>query len=267
MIIAVDTGGTKTLIGRFTSDGELADSIKISTIKNVYEYIQIISQHIRNLSDGAPVSTISMALPGIVKDGVAVWCTNLDWHNLPIKDMMRQQFPDTRVIIENDANLAGLASVRRIEPMPRSCLYVTVGTGIGTALLLNGQLHNALLDCEGGHMMMSYDGRDQTWEQIASGRALQETFGELSNETNPEIWPKVAERINLGLRTLVPFVQPETIVLGGGIGALADNYIAILTGLLAEQLPSSIACPKIISAPYPEETVLYGCYDNAVIDS
>lgn len=267
MIIAIDTGGTKTLIGRFDDDGELSDSIKIPTIKNIYEYVQKIDQYIRELSEGMPISTISIALPGIVKDGVAVWCPNLEWQDEPIKDMLSQRFPNTRIIIENDANLAGLASARRIKPIPKSCLYITIGTGVGTSLLLNGQLHDALMDCEGGHMMLNYNGRDQTWEQAASGRALQEVFGELSSETSPEIWPKVAERINLGLRTLVPFIQPEVIVLGGGIGALSDNYIAILSGLLAEQLPSSIACPKIVPAPYPEKTVLYGCYDNAVIDS
>lgn len=67
---------------------------------------------------------------------------------------------------------------------------------------------------------MNYDGHEQTWEQQFSAGLLQETFGELSNETNPEIWPKVAERINLGLRTLVPFVQPEN-NRGGGHSSLA----------------------------------------------
>ena len=266
MIIAVDTGGPKTLIGRF-NDGELTNSVKIPTPKNIYEYIQKIEQHIRDLSDNQPISTISVALPGIVKNGVAVWCVNLDWVNLPVKDMISQKFPESRVIIENDANLAGLASARRLDPIPKSCLYVGIGTGIGTALLLNGQLHSALLDCEGGHMMLEFDGEKQTWEQLASGRTLQSLFGELSQNSDPTIWPEVAERINLGLRALVPFIQPEVIVIGGGIGTLTNNFSSVLSGLLAEQLPASIACPKIVPAPFPEKTTLYGCYDNAVSDS
>lgn len=266
MIIAVDTGGTKTLIGRF-DDGDLTNSIKIPTPKNIYEYIQKIEQHILELSRNQPISTISIALPGVVKNGVAVWCVNLNWVNLPVKDMISQKFPDSRVIIENDANLAGLASARRLDPTPGRCLYVGIGTGIGTALLLDGQLHSALLDCEGGHMMLEFNGQKQTWEQLASGQTLQSLFGELSQGSNPAIWPKVAERINLGLRALVPFVQPEVVIIGGGIGALTDNFSSVLSGLLAEQLPASIACPKIIPASFPEETTLYGCYDNAVSDS
>lgn len=263
MIIAVDTGGTKTLIGRF-DDGKLTNTVRFPTPKDVTEYIQRISSQIQILADGSEVTLLSIALPGVVRDGVAVWCINLDWYDVPIRDMLKQVFPNAKIIIDNDANLAGLASMRRLSTIPKSGLYITLGTGIGTALIVNGKLLDGLKDCEGGHMMLSYEGKQITWEQIASGRAFNKLFGELSEETPPEAWPEIAKRISVGLAPLVAFIQPEVVVIGGGVGDFVSKFEAILNGELAEKLPASIAPPKIIAAPHPGETVLYGCYDNAI---
>ena len=204
-----------------------------------------------------------MALPGVIRDGVAEWCVNLGWEHVPMRELIAQQFPNATILVDNDANLAGLASMRRLNPMPRCGLYITIGTGIGTALVLEGELHDALRDCEGGHMLLEYKGKSVEWEEIASGRAFNTLFGTLSDDTPLEAWPVIAERISVGLRALVAFVQPDIVVIGGGVGAHTDKFSSLLFGLLAESLPASIAPPQIIAAPHPEETVLYGCYDNA----
>ena len=263
MIIAVDTGGTKTMVARFGDEGLLLQSTKFPTPKPVDEYVSTISENIRLVAAGEPITVISMALPGIIRDGVAEWCVNLGWQNVPIRDLLAEQFPNAQILIDNDANLAGLASMKRLDPIPRCGLYISLGTGIGTALVLNGELHDALRDCEGGHIALEYKGKLVEWEEIASGRVFNKLFGPLSAETPLSAWPEIAERISVGLRALTAFVQSDVVVIGGGIGAYTDKFSSLLFGLLAESLPASIAPPQIISAPYPEETVLYGCYDNA----
>ena len=263
MIIAVDTGGTHTRIARFNDEGFLLQSTKFPTPKSVDEYVTLVTENIRLVAAGEPISVISMALPGVIRDGVAEWCVNLGWEHVPIRELMSVQLPDATILVDNDANLAGLASMRRLNPIPRCGLYITIGTGIGTALVLEGELHDALRDCEGGHMLLEYKGKSVEWEEIASGRAFNALFGTLSDETPLEAWPVIAERISVGLRALVAFVQPDIVVIGGGVGAHTDKFSSLLFGLLAESLPASIAPPQIIAAPHPEETVLYGCYDNA----
>ena len=263
MIIAVDTGGTKTMVARFSDDGLLLQSTKFPSPKPVDEYIATVSENIRLVAAGEPITLISMALPGVIRDGIAEWCVNLGWEHVPIHNLMQEQFPGVQILIDNDANLAGLASMRRLDPIPRCGLYITIGTGIGTALILEGKLHDALRDCEGGHMLLEYKGTLVEWEDIASGRAFSALFGTLSDETPLEAWPEIAKRISVGLRTLVAFVQPDVVVIGGGVGAYTDTFSPVLFGLLAESLPASITPPQIIAAPHPEETVVYGCYDNA----
>lgn len=263
MIITVDTGGTNTRIARFSDDGFLLQSTKFPTPKPVDKYVSTISENIRLVAAGEKIDTISMALPGVVRDGIAEWCVNLGWEHVPIRKLIADQFPETTILVDNDANLAGLASMHRLDIVPRCGLYITIGTGIGTALILDGKIHDALRDCEGGHMLLEYHNKPVEWEEIASGRAFNALFGTLSDETPLEVWPEIAERISVGLRVLVAFVQPDVVVIGGGVGAYTDKFSSMLFGLLAESLPASISPPQIMPAPHPEETVLYGCYDNA----
>lgn len=263
MIIAIDTGGTKTLAGRFDDDGQLSTPLSMPTPKDVDNYLKAITGAIHQLSDGLPISTISLALPGVIHEGVAVHCINLGWRNVPIKSRLQMLFPEAKIRVENDANLAGLASMRRLETLPACGLYITLGTGVGTSLILGGHLHDSLRDCEGGHMMLYFDGKPASWEEIASGRVIQSLFGELSDQTPDEAWPEIARRITAGLGPLVAFVQPEVVVIGGSVGAYTVKFASLLSGMLAENLPSLIAVPRIVAAPHPHQTVLYGCYDYA----
>ena len=113
-------------------------------------------------------------------------------------------------------------------------------------------------------MSLNYNGKITTWEEIAAGRVLQRIFGELSSDTPLEVWEEVANRIKAGLQPLIAFTQPDAAVIGGSVGVFTSYFSDILSGLLAENLPAAISVPKIISAPNPEEIVLYGCYDNAI---
>lgn len=264
MIIAVDTGGTKTLVASFNEDNTPKQVIKFPTPKSVDQYIQRVTDQIHLITNNQPIDVISIALPGVINEGIAVWCQNLGWKNQPIRQLFSRKFPNAKIIIANDANMAGLASMHRLPTIPRCGLYITLGTGVGTSLILNGSLDKSLNDCEGGHMMLHYNGKTTTWEEIAAGRILRELFGELSEETSSEIWENIADRIKTGLQPLIAFTQPDVVVIGGSIGSFVPYFSNILSGLLAESLPAAISVPKIMSAPSPEEIVLYGCYDNAI---
>lgn len=264
MIIAVDTGATKTIVGRFNTDGELLDFRKFPTPQDISDYCQQTVSHIKNLAGDQSIATIALAIPGVVRDGTVVWSANLGWRDLPIQATFQQLFPEAMIFVDNDANLAGIASMRRLATVPRCGLYVTIGTGIGTAVVLDGQIHPALRECEGGHMIVSYQGHEDSWEQLAAGPALTERFGMISDDTAAEAWPEIAERISIGLSALVAFIQPDVVVLGGGIGKFTDRFSGLLSGLLAERLPAHTTLPHIVSAPHPELTVIYGCYDRAI---
>lgn len=264
MIVAVDTGGTKTLIAGFGDDGQPKRTAKFPTPKDIDQYVQRVADQIHLIANNKPVTILSVALPGVVQNGIAKWCHNLGWLDVPIRELLAARFPETHIIVANDANMAGLASMHRLSIVPRCGLYITLGTGVGTALILDGKLERSLNDCEGGHMMLSWKGEALSWEEIASGRVFRQLFGELSDKTDLTVWSEIAERICVGLQPLTAFAQPDVVAIGGSVGPFVPYFADTLSGMLAEKLPAAISVPRIIAAPYPEEIVLYGCYDNAL---
>lgn len=134
MIIAVDTGGTKTLIAGYGEDGKIVTEFKFPTPLKKTEYVETLTTHLTALFEPKNVDAIVIALPGIVKNGIAVWCNNLHWKNFDVAAELKGVLGGAPLFVENDANLAGLAETRQLKNLPVSSLYVTISTGIGAVL-------------------------------------------------------------------------------------------------------------------------------------
>lgn len=259
MIVAVDTGGTKTLVALFTNRGELRTHIRFETPKNTVKYLELLHQAFAELAIRGQVQAVSIALPGIIKNDVAVWCKNLGWRNFDIKKELGRVFDGAPVFVENDANLAGLAEVRLLKPTPLNALYVTFSTGIGTGFITNGKIDPGLRLSEGGHALVEYDGHVRQWESFGSGKAVYETYGKYANEIKSKRqWQHIADRMSRGFLALVPITQPEVVIVGGSMGTYFDRYEQYLVGSLTEKLPPHIPCPRFIQARHPEHAVIYG---------
>ncbi len=261
MLVTVDTGGTKTLVTSFERDGTKGDVIKFATPVKEKEYVALLRDTLQTQYAGKPVDMIVVALPGIIKDGVAVWCNNLGWKNFNAQAALAGVLGDAPVLIENDANLAGLAEARILDPQPASALYVTVSTGIGTGIITGGQIDPALRYSEGGRSLVEFDGVVREWESFASGKAIYNTYGTYARDIKkPRIWREIADRISRGFLAIIPFVQPDVIIIGGSMGTYFDHYGPQLEAVLKEKLPAHIPCPRLVAAAHPEEAVIYGCY-------
>lgn len=265
MLVAVDTGGTKTLIALFGQDGRVRETIKLPTPKNEHEYVTLIKDTLQKNFAGIEVTTVVIALPGIVKNGVAIWCNNLKWKNFDAGNAFKGVLGKAPVLIENDANLAGLAEARALKPIPTSVLYVTISTGIGTGILTNGHIDLGLRYSEGGRTVVEFDGNMQEWEQFASGKAIYKHFGTYARDITEEAsWNQIADRISRGLLAMIPVIQPDVIVIGGSIGTYFKQYSQELHRILDSKLPPHITTPQLTQATHPEEAVVYGCYYYAL---
>jgi glucokinase len=266
MLVTVDTGGTKTLVAGFESDGNLAgDIVKFLTPKNQNEYVTQLRQTLQEKYGDKQVEAVIVALPGIIKDGIAVWCNNLGWKNFEAQKALEGVLGDAPVVIENDANLAGLAETRMLDPMPISSLYVTISTGIGTGVITDGHIDPGLRHSEGGRALVEFQGTVREWESFASGKAIFKEFGQYARDiTDPTIWQQIADRISRGFLAVVPIIQPDIIIVGGSMGTYFEKYSAQLEAILREKLPPHIPCPQFKKAVYPEQAVLYGCYYYAL---
>ncbi len=97
---------------------------------------------------------------------------------------------------------------------------------------------------------------------MASGRAIVERFGKRASDIDdPKTWQIISHDMALGLIDLVSVIQPEVIVMGGGVSTNFDKYIAYLRKELKQYETPLVPVPPIIKAQRPEEAVIYGCYD------
>lgn len=265
MIVAVDTGGTKTLIAGYTEAGEITTEYKFPTPQNTSEYIEQLKYHLTILFGERPVDAIVIGIPGTVKNGVAVWCNNLKWKNFDVANELKGILGGAPLFVDNDANLAGLAETRQLEPVPMTSLYVTVSTGIGSGIITEGTIDPALRYSEAGRSLVEFDGIVREWESFASGKAIYDTYGKFAKDIHSKrTWHQIADRISRGFLAIIPVLQPDVIIIGGSIGTYFDQYSEDLTGILREKLPDHIPLPKMLQAVHPEQAVIYGCYYYAL---
>lgn len=261
MIIAVDTGGTKTLVAAFLEDGSIREEVKFPTPKDKATYITLLTATIREISHEAAIDTVVVAMPGIVKNGVAIWCNHLLWADFDVHSALQKVFPETHILIENDANLGGLGEVRRMEHMPAAALYVTISTGIGTGFISNGTIDPGLRLSEGGRSLVEYNGIVQEWEMFGAGSSVYAAYGKFARDiTSERIWQQIADRISRGFLAIIPLVQPDSIIIGGSMGTYFSRYETELINILRERLPPHIPVPLFHEAKDAEKAVIYGCY-------
>lgn len=260
MLLAIDTGGTKTLVSGFDRKGQPGEEHRFVTPKDPEDYIAHLLEIIHQHYDAKKLDAIVIAIPGVIRNNIAVWCGNLPWENFDIAAALKIAV-SCPIWLQNDANLAGLAETKVLPILPAQSLYVTISTGIGSGLTIDGSIHPALSATEVGHMMVEYDGKVRMWESFAAGSAIKQTYGRYARDIHsPKVWKQIADKISRGFLVLIPALQPDVIIIGGSIGTYYDMYGPTLVRILKDKLPSHIVVPDIRQALHPEEAVIYGCY-------
>jgi glucokinase len=264
MLVAVDTGGTKTLVATFSRSGKILRDQRFPTPRDPQEYLELLGTTILELTEDKTIDAISVAIPGVTRGNVVVWCTNLSWFDFRVGTELKKRFK-CPIFVENDANLAGLAETKALPKKFDNSLYITVSTGIGMGLIVDHKIHPALDIAEPEHMLLEYDGKLREWGSFASGRSIRKTYDSYARDIHDRhIWNQIADKISRGLLVLIPTINPDIIIIGGSIGTYFDRYEHALTKLLRERLYKHIVVPPIRQAVHPEEAVVYGCYYFAV---
>ncbi len=260
MIIAVDIGGTKTLVARFEGERKIVQEERFATPQDEHEFLRQLQELLERL-DASNAKAICVAVPGIIaQDGTVLRCGNLPWTNFPLRKLLAADYP-CPIFIQNDAKLAGLAETSSLPSVPALSVYVTVSTGIGTGIITHGRLDSALANSEGGHMILQTADGLREWEDFASGRAIKAQFGKRAEDIHDTAdWQTIVEQLATGFQALIPLLQPDVIIIGGGVGTYFDRFGALLTELLQSRLANYTNMPHIVQAQHPEEAVIYGCY-------
>ncbi len=263
MYLAIDVGGTKTLVAALNNDGVIQESFKFPTPKVYATFIKELAENVDKLSTKTFVAA-GIGIPGKInrEKWLGVAMGNLPWKNVPIKaDVTR--ITSVPTVLENDANLAGLSEAMLLKQYD-CVLYVTIGTGIGTGIITEQTINPDFADTEGGKMPIEHQGTFAAWENFASGRAILHHFGKRASEiTDKKSWIEISHNLAVGLIDLIAMIQPDVIVLGGGISKYYDQFSKPLREELKKYETPLIPIPPIRQAQRPDNAVLYGAYDLA----
>jgi glucokinase len=183
LAIGVDVGGTKVAAGVVDSHGRILAKLKRSTpAASPLRTEQAIADVVTELLASHEVAAIGLGAAGFVdaERATMLFAPNLAWRDEPLKQRVEERLGRT-VMVENDANASAWAEARYGAARGyRDVMLVAVGTGIGAAIIIGGELYRGRWGIAGepGHVRVVPDGRlcgcgnRGCWEQYASGNAL-----------------------------------------------------------------------------------------------
>jgi glucokinase len=246
------------------------------------------------------VRSVGIGVPGIANPntGVVVFCTNLSWHDVPLREEF-QKYIDKPVFIDNDATVAGYAeSVAGISAGCHSSVFLTLGTGVGGGIVINGKpwsgFHN--VGSEIGHITLELDGEpcscgnNGCLERYCSATAVirmarqallvhpESLMMELcqnnpenmnaklvfdaareGDETALKIFRRYVKYMAQAINNIVAFLDPDVIVLGGGVSKAGDFLLdAIRTEVPQYLMFKTMPHPRIEIASLGAEAGIIG---------
>ena len=264
MYLGIDVGGTKTLVATLNRRGEISESIKFPTPPKYSDFVVELTSNVAKLTTQEWLAG-AIAAPGVMdrKKGTFLAGGNLKWHNSPLlKDV--EKITKCPMLLENDAKLAGLSEALLLKKQYKKVLYITISTGIGTGLIVDGKIETNLANMESGDIMVQHGNKLVAWEKVASGKAVFEKYGKRAADINDQkTWHAIVKTWTAGFLDLIAITQPEAIVIGGSVGSYVPKYHDLLVAELEKYATPVAPVPPILQAQRPEEAVVYGCYELA----
>lgn len=280
----IDIGGTNTKIGLFNEEGSLLAFHHIPTNKEISAdaFIESIARESFQLGELHGLAKGDRRLVGVgagapmanYYTGRVSEAPNLGWKNVPLKEFFETHFA-VPAVIENDANLAAVGENRWGAGKEfADFILVTLGTGVGTGLILGNRLYrgHCALGGEGGHVLIPHEkqrlcscGGMNHLESFLSAKGIKQTITELTgeqwsieklgtlyaegNQRAKTIIHTVAEELASGLTSMAVLLGPEAFVIGGGVSKLGDPFNAVIREKLDELVHFSLRGKiKVISA-------------------
>ena len=268
LVVGVDVGGSKVLAAEVAADGTVVTTARRVTPGRLVEAALVedaLDLAVADVANGRAIAAVGVAAAGFVDAAGerVMFAPHLPWREEPVRARLADRW-GTRVVLDNDANCTARAELAYGSARGASdAVVVTMGTGIGGAVVVGGQVQRGRNGMAGefGHAQVVPEGQPcecghrGCWEQYSSGNALvrlararighEPTLldelcgGDPATLTGPMItraaedgdlvarqaFASVGEWLGVGLANLVAALDPEVLVVGGGVSAAGDRLL------------------------------------------
>ena len=304
-IFGVDVGGTTVKLGLFTESGELLEKWEIVSHG---EQDKQVKEH-RLLQDVAAtvldkckergiakeeIAGLGIGIPGAVRDdGTVVDAVNLGWGIFSVRDELTRALGFDAVKVSNDANIAALGEQWKGGGADyETIVMVTLGTGIGGGIVLNGRIWNGTSGAGGeiGHMKVPGDrlcncGRRGCLERYTAAAGIVQNASELlleredasvlreAEKLNPKVIFDAAkagdpiameaveifgDRMGFALANICNVINPEAIIIGGGISRAGQIILDVIEKHFRPRLMTALEGTVVRFAELGNDAGIYG---------
>ncbi|QIS10883.1 ROK family protein [Nocardia arthritidis] len=267
LTVGIDVGGTNIRASVVDADGEVLDTVQAPTPHSARALEDALDRAVRELCRRHPIGAVGLAVAGFINGDRSTvrFAPHLPWKDAPVARRLTERL-ELPVILEHDANAAAWAEYRfGAAAGGHNVVLVAIGTGIGAALLIGGQLYRGThgVAPELGHLQVVPDGRAcpcgkrGCWERYCSGTALADTAIEMlatdpvrsvlakdvfrdpgsltgrrvagaAQDGDPLaclVLADFARWLGLGLAFVSDIFDPDLIVIAGGVSSSAPLFL------------------------------------------
>lgn len=302
--VGFDVGGTNVRAALIAEDGTYTHHMVERTPDTAPELEDTLVRIVEDLrvaahEDELPEpAAVGLAVAGFVDPECETvrFAPHLPWRDAPVRRALEKRL-DVPVRLEHDANAAAWGEHRfGAGREATDWVYVSVGTGIGAAIIHDGEIYRGAFGTapEFGHVVIEPGGRQCSCgkkgclERYASGTALPDTTRELrgryetslptgaaghqvtaaAREGDPlgrAVMDDFARRLGTGLSLIVDVLDPELIVLGGGVADDADLFLPLARKVMAESIvgPGFRPLPRLATSELGGPAGMIGVADLA----
>jgi glucokinase len=283
-VIAVDVGGTKVLTALIANNGAVLRSIERRTVLESEEGLlaQIEASVLELAEDDA--FSVGVGVPSTIdyRTGEILRSVNIPLAEIDLRRWLAERL-DMPVVVDNDANLAALGESRAGAGRDaQTMVMLTLGTGCGGGLVIGGKLYRGW--AEFGHLVIDEDGlpcqgscsgRGHLEAYVtgpAATKAAREAFGpdadahhlvalaRTGDRRARQILAGIGRHLGAGIATLVNVFTPDVVVVGGGFGCAAAEFLFEPAAEVVrwQALPPASMRVRIVRAKLGREAGLIG---------
>jgi glucokinase len=262
--LGIDIGGTKTAISLADNSCKIINSSFIQNVNSddfslvqegIFKAVDELLE--KNNISSEDLSSLGISCPGPLdlKNGVVVYVATTGWRNYPIVDKFRKKY-NIPVLLENDCNCAAFAELSNGAGRGyKSIVYITVSTGVGCGICVNGALYSGEFGNAGelGHICVEPNGKECACgsrgclQLYASGISMativmdraKNEYSLLSGKANitacdietavrkkdkiaVEVWNDAMDKLGIAASIIYLLINPGVIVFGGGVSNAWD---------------------------------------------
>ena len=285
-VVAVDVGGTEIKSALVDSDLNVIATTTAPTPKadrTGAETVKAIAAIVGEFAQQQNIAAVGLVVPGALDEpaGTSRWSGNLQWNNLPIRDLLHAAI-NIPVAFSHDVRTAAVAEMRNgAAKGARNAIFIPVGTGIAAALIIDGEIRSAEgfageighIDVNGKYPCVC--GKTGCLEAASSTLAISKAYEAQSGKSGTtteeiyqfviagdavatNVWNDATSAMARACETLITILAPEVIVFGGGLSNAGETFLKPIRDYLDSTLTFQRK-PRLEIAHYGAKAGTIGC--------